>query len=139
MILNRLRRVLFIAVCSVLFFSATSALAEQPIHIHAPLAAPAAPDIFYLLQPDGSKISVYARGDERFNWMETTEGYSIEKAIDGYWYFVSDGNVSSGPVPENKRNSFVLTNVQAHFPPPESLPKHLRPPVLLIAPKGEIN
>lgn len=98
-------------------------------------SAPAAPDIFYLVQPDGSKISVYARGDERFNWMETTNGYTIEKATDGFWYYVSDVNGAVGPVAENKRNGFVLTNVCAHLPPPQSLSKHIRPPALVNAPK----
>ena len=137
--MNCLKRVLLIAASSMMFFSAISARADEPVHIHAPLAAPAAPDIFYLFQPDGSKISVYARGDERFNWMETTEGYSIEKATDGYWYYVSDGSVLSGPAPENKRNGFVLSSVRAHLPPPETLPKHLRPPALLVGPKGGEN
>jgi len=104
-----------------------------------PFAAPAAPGIFYLFQPDGSKISVCARGDDRFSWMETTEGYSIEKATDGLWYYVSDGSGLPGPVPENKRNGFVLTNVQAHLPPPKTLTKHIRPPALLVAPKGGEN
>lgn len=101
----------------------------------APFAAPAAPDVFYLAQPDGSKISVYARGDERFNWMETAEGYTIEKATDGFWYYVSGKNGLSGPAAEDKRNGFVLTDVMAHLPPPESLPRHIRPPALVNAPK----
>jgi hypothetical protein len=102
----------------------------------APFAAPAAPGVFYLAQPDGSKISVYARGDERFNWMETTEGYTIEKATDGLWYYVSGKSGLSGPVAENKRNGFVLTDVQAHLSPPESLPKYIRPPALVNATKN---
>lgn len=105
----------------------------------APFSAPAAPGIFYLAQPDGSKISVYARGDERFNWMETTDGYTIEKATDGSWYYVSDVNGAVGPVAENSRNGFILTNVQAHLPPPQSLTMHIRPPVLANAPKNGGN
>lgn len=101
----------------------------------APFAAPAAPDIFYLAQPDGSKISVHARGDERFNWMETAEGYTIEKATDGFWYYVSGKSGLSGPVAEDKRNGFALTNVQAHRSPPGALPKHIRPPALVNMPK----
>lgn len=105
----------------------------------APFAAPAAPGIFYLVQPDGSKISVYARGDERFNWMETTEGYTIEKATDGFWYYVSDVNGAVGPVAENKRNGFVMTNVQAHLPAPQSMSMHIRPPALVNASRSEGN
>lgn len=122
-----------VIVCAVILMQ-SSAVSNS-----TPFAAPAAPGIFYLSQPDGSKISVHARGDERFSWMETTEGYSIEKATNGLWYYVSDGSTLSGPVPENKWNGFVLTNVQAHLPPPETLPKHIRPPTLLVAPKGGEN
>jgi len=72
----------------------------------------AAPGIFSLSQPDGSKIDVYARGDERVSWMETTEGYSISRSTDGYWYYVS--------------GDLILTNVKANLPPPKNLVKHIR-------------
>jgi hypothetical protein len=102
----------------------------------APFAAPAAPGVFYLAQPDGSKIGARARGDERVNWMETADGYTIEKATNGFWYYVSGQSALSGPSAEDKRNGFVLTDVQAHLPPPESLPRHIRPPVIVNAPKN---
>lgn len=130
---NLFKLIGIVIVCAVILMQSSAGSNSTPF------SAPAAPGIFYLYQPDGSKISVSARGDERFNWMETTEGYSIEKATDGYWYYVSDRSVLSGHTPENKRNGFVLTNVQAHLPPPETLPKHIRPPALLVAPKGGEN
>ena len=95
------------------------------------IAAPAAPGVFYLAQPNGIKIGAQSIGDERWSWMETSEGYTIEKATDGFWYFVSDKNTSSGPVAVDNKNKFTLTNVQAHLPAPTGLPKRIRPAGLI--------
>jgi len=40
-------------------------------------AIPASPIPFTDHQPDGAAVTLYARGDEHFNWMEDTEGYTV--------------------------------------------------------------
>jgi len=41
------------------------------------LAMPAAPFPFQEVQPDGSQITLYARGDEHFDWLEDADGYTV--------------------------------------------------------------
>ncbi|MDL2241777.1 M6 family metalloprotease domain-containing protein, partial [Bacteroidales bacterium OttesenSCG-928-L03] len=41
------------------------------------LAAPAVPWLVEKVQPDGSTVSVYVRGDEQVNWMESPDGYTL--------------------------------------------------------------
>ncbi|MDR1526067.1 MAG: M6 family metalloprotease domain-containing protein [Dysgonamonadaceae bacterium] len=40
-------------------------------------AVPAVPWPVEKIQPDGSKISVYLRGDEKVHWMESPDGYTL--------------------------------------------------------------
>ncbi len=40
-------------------------------------AVTAIPTSVTLTQPDGTKITVYLKGDERVNWMETLDGYTL--------------------------------------------------------------
>jgi len=108
--------------------SVAERLPANPPSVHG---APAAPGVFNLSQPGGITFSARGRGDERFNWMETADGYSIEKGVDGYWYYVSDGQSPSDQGAENSRNGFSLTDLKAHLAPPDSLPRHIRPPALL--------
>ena len=60
------KRVLFIGIMS--FIS---------VMLHQVAAVPAVPWLVEKQQPDGSKISVYIRGDERVNWMESPDGYTL--------------------------------------------------------------
>lgn len=41
------------------------------------LAVPAVPWPVEKIQPDGSKISVYIRGDEKVSWLESLDGYAL--------------------------------------------------------------
>jgi len=41
------------------------------------LASPAFPGKIKKVQPDGSTISLYMKGDERIHWMESEDGYSL--------------------------------------------------------------
>jgi hypothetical protein len=51
-------------------------------------AAPAAPGIFNLLQPDGTKFKVENRGDEWCHWSKTADGYGIiQDRESGWWYY----------------------------------------------------
>ena len=45
--------------------------------VHQLFAVPAVPWPVEKVQPDGTKISVYLKGDERVNWMECLEGYTL--------------------------------------------------------------
>jgi M6 family metalloprotease-like protein len=80
-------------------------------------SVPAAPDIFEVRQPDGHVFQARLRGDEWNNRIETVEGYSIKKDIDGYWYYVW----------YFERDMPVLSNTYAHEAPLASLRKHIRP------------
>jgi M6 family metalloprotease-like protein len=49
---------------------------------------PAAPVGVDVAQPDGTRIRLYARGDEYFAWHETAEGYAVARdTTDGFWKF----------------------------------------------------
>ncbi len=74
-------------------------------------AVPAFPGLIEFEQPDGEIIELYLRGDEKINWAETTDGYTILATKDGeYQYAVKDkqgdlvfsGVAVSG---KNKRNT----------------------------------
>ncbi|GHT46692.1 hypothetical protein FACS189440_05270 [Bacteroidia bacterium] len=44
---------------------------------HNVFAVPAVPWAVEKIQPDGTKISVYLKGDERVHWMESLDGYTL--------------------------------------------------------------
>ena len=68
-------------------------------------ASPAYPGLINFVQPDGSKISIYLKGDERVKWAETEDGYSVLFNVNGaYEYAVlnSQGDmVPSGRIAKN--------------------------------------
>lgn len=80
-------------------------------------SVPAAPDIFEIRQPDGHVFQARLKGDEWNNRIETVEGYSIKKDIDGYWYYV---RYFEKDIP-------VLSNTYAHEAPLQGLRKHIKP------------
>jgi hypothetical protein len=82
-----------------------------------PMPAPAAPDVSEVLQPDGTVINVYLKGDEWLNWVETIDGYNISRGEDGFWYYVIE---YIGKTP-------VLDSVKAHEKAHDGRKKHLRP------------
>ncbi len=75
------------------------------------LAVPAYPGLIEFRQPDGTIINIYLKGDEKINWAETPDGYTILVTKDGeYQYAVTDANndlVFSGVTvsPHNSRTS----------------------------------
>ena len=87
-------------------------------------ASPAYPGLISFVQPDGSKINIYLKGDERVKWAETEDGYSILFNANGtYEYAVLDNQgdmVPSGRMAINavQRNSDDLTFLL-------NVPKHL--------------
>ena len=80
-------------------------------------AVPASPDVFEIVQPDGSVFNGRLKGDEWNNWTETANGYSIEKDTGGYWRYISHFDGSSP----------VLSGVYADENPPSGLGEHVRP------------
>lgn len=63
-------QLLRVAVCSSIF--SLFLLATSTVY-----AIPASPIPFTDQQPDGAAVTLFARGDEHFNWMEDTEGYTV--------------------------------------------------------------
>lgn len=51
------------------------------------MAVPAYPKPITVTQPDGSRVVVVLRGDERVNWAETTDGYTLLRDAKGFWSF----------------------------------------------------
>lgn len=51
------------------------------------MAVPAYPKPVTVTQPDGSQVVLILRGDERVNWAETTDGYTLLRDAKGYWSF----------------------------------------------------
>jgi len=47
------------------------------VSIHTLFAVPAVPWAVEKVQPDGKIISVYIKGDENVNWMESADGYTL--------------------------------------------------------------
>ncbi|MCL4691081.1 MAG: M6 family metalloprotease domain-containing protein [Candidatus Hydrogenedentes bacterium] len=89
--------------------------------VQAGLAAPVAPIVISVQQPDGFSFDVRPRGDEYVSWTETLDGYTVVKEGDTWYYAIlsADGTLVAssnavGPTPPATRST---------------LPKHLHPPV----------
>src|SRR4030065_1891331 len=80
-------------------------------------AVPASPEISEVVQPDGTVIKVRINGDEWSNRIETVDGYVVEKAESGHWYYISryEGDTS------------ILSTTLAHKLPKPALQRHIRP------------
>jgi M6 family metalloprotease-like protein len=55
----------------------------------AALAVPANPNPIEIEQPNGSKITIILKGDERVKWAETEDGYSLLRGKDGFWEYAA--------------------------------------------------
>lgn len=97
-------------------------------------AAPMVPDvIFTVTQPDGTKLNLKANGDEFIAWTTTTDGYTVIKSSDG-WYFYAQSSASGEleastykVLPEDSRapgdESFLLSVGKNLLPPFEERPQ----------------
>ena len=47
------------------------------VSVSSLFAVPAVPWAVEKVQPDGTKISVFLKGDEYVNWMESADGYTL--------------------------------------------------------------
>ena len=52
------------------------------------MGVPACPSAATVTQPDGTKISIYLRGDEYTHWNESKEGYQITKNNRSEWVYM---------------------------------------------------
>ncbi|MDR1739528.1 MAG: hypothetical protein LBR45_02080, partial [Bacteroidales bacterium] len=59
------------------------------IALTAAFARPASPKPIEVEQPDGSKITIVLKGDERIKWAETQNGYSLLRGQDGFWEYAT--------------------------------------------------
>jgi M6 family metalloprotease-like protein len=80
-------------------------------------AVPAAPDLFWITEADGHAFIAKRRGDEWNNRVETADGFTVEKAGDGFWYYLE---VLQGDIP-------AVSKRRAHMPPRAGMKKHIIP------------
>jgi len=52
-------------------------LAILSVSVSSLFAVPAVPWAVEKVQPDGTVITVYLKGDEKINWMESEDGYTL--------------------------------------------------------------
>lgn len=83
-------------------------------------AVPAYPLPIEIIQPDGSKITIILKGDEKVRWAETTDGYSIlynDKGIyeyaklDSRQYMVPSGVKAKNKEQRNREDFDFLANI----------------------------
>ncbi len=88
------------------------------------MAVPAAPYLTTYTQEDGSTLEIYVRGDERLNWSETSDGYTLLNHNKSKYYAMKDQD-----------GDLVLSQVKANDPENRSrderdflssISKHLR-------------
>jgi M6 family metalloprotease-like protein len=73
-------------------------------------AVPAYPGLINFIQPDGSELEIYLKGDEKVKWAETTDGYSILFNRDGFYEYATL-NQNNDMVPSGIRvNEIHLRN-----------------------------
>jgi len=82
-------------------------------------SVPAIPYPITRVQPDGSELTIYLRGDEYFNYEITTDGYLIRQNKEGF-YTYAEKNAAGSIIPTNikvnpidKRTSEELNYIQS--------------------------
>jgi len=87
-------------------------------------AVPAAPFLTTYTQEDGSTLEIYVRGDERLNWSETSDGYTLLNRNKSKYYAIKDQD-----------GDLVVSDIKANDPENRtakevaflnSIPKYLR-------------
>jgi M6 family metalloprotease-like protein len=99
-----MKKLLFIACCAI---TATV------------FARPAKPTPIEIKQPDGTIITIIAKGDERVKWAETPDGYSLLRNAEGiYEYAVENENgdmIASGVKAANNAKSIPQSKKHLRF------------------------
>lgn len=79
-------------------------------------AVPAYPGLVKLSQPNGEEISVYIFGDERINWIESQDGYTLMYNKQGYLeYAMLNENEDLVPSGVMARNADLRSNADNTF------------------------
>ena len=89
-------------------------------------AVPALQDTYSIEQPDGNTFKVKMKGDEWNNWIETADGYTIEKDSNGFWKYVA----------RYAGKKALLDKLYADRIPPRGLKKHIRPSGYYLNPRA---
>ena len=84
---------------------------------HDVFAVPAVPWPVDKTQPDGTKITVYIRGDEKVHWMESLDGYTLMYDAEKYIVY-AEQDAGKNMVPSNKKFTKIST-------PPSGIAKGL--------------
>lgn len=64
-----------------------------------PSRIPAKRDPIERVQPNGEKVTILLRGDERSHYSMTTDGWQVKEGKDGYIYYAiqkKDGSIAAG-------------------------------------------
>ena len=69
---------------------------------HDIFAVPAVPWPVEKTQPDGSKITVYIRGDEKIHWMESIDGYTLMYNTEKYIVY-AERDAGRNMIPSNRK------------------------------------
>lgn len=78
--------------------------------------APAYPDLILVDQPNGEKISVYIKGDEKIRWMESEDGYSLLYNSENFIvYAILDENQNMVPSSIVAQNSMLRSSQTTDF------------------------
>ncbi len=75
------------------YFSLLSALFFLFAGITELSAVPANPNPVTIKQPDGTKITIRARGDEFYHWLEDTDGYTVVRDTETKFYSYAQKDV----------------------------------------------
>src|SRR5689334_2877582 len=78
-------------------------------------AAPVAPRLGTIVQPDGSAYHVMPWGDEHANGIETRAGYSVVRGAGGWWYYAEGRNADG---------SLKASSARVGSGAPSGSPKH---------------
>ena len=112
------------------------------------LGISANPEPFSKLQPDGTRINLYIRGDEHNNWLEDVDGYTVVKDTDSYVYSALGpdmklsptshlvGKVSPESIGLSKRILPIKNNITQTLGTPDAYPGAS---VLAVPPSGNIK
>ncbi len=88
-------------------------------------AVPAFPGKIEFIQPDGTKVSIFLKGDEKVRWAETEDGYALLFNAKGFYEYAQireDGDmVCSGIVAKNESQRVATEREFLN-----KIPKHLR-------------
>lgn len=81
-----------------------------------PNRVPAFPELLEVVQPDGYKLRIYLRGDERRSWRMTADGYLLLTNKQGFYCYARE--TCSGQVKPSKykaKNKEDRTAVEQRF------------------------